>query len=453
MPVEPETPDEFDNLYLAPLDMSPAAAHPQRTKVRFVVLGVLCLLSGILYLDRICISQAVDPIQRDLGLSNTQTSYFLMAFTLAYGLFEIPTGRWGDRLGARRVLTRIAIWWSAFTALTGACNGLATLILVRFLFGAGEAGAFPNVARVMSRWFPDSERGRAQGILLAASQIGGATAPYLAALLIGSIGWRWTFVVFGSFGVFWAMGFWLWFRDEPSEHPSVSAFEVEHIGRRASAGTVHAPIPWALVLRNPSIFLLSAIMAVGSFNSYIYFSWYPKYLTAGRDVLAADAGKMASLALIGAAVGTFFGGWMVDHFVIPRGLWGRRLMGGCSFFAGAVLLGCALMSQNAWQAAGFAAMSCFATQGTQPLWWSCAIGISGKHIGALFGLMNSVGVFGAMSSQFLVGAIADWLGARGFSGRTQWDPIFYIDIGVLAVGSLLWFSFLFVSVEPPDADH
>ena len=453
MPAEPEEPTEFGNPYLPPRDMSPASGGPRRTRVRFAVLGVLCMLSGILYLDRICISQAVDPIQKELGLTNTQTSYFLMAFTLAYGLFEIPTGRWGDTIGARRVLTRIAIWWSAFTALTGACTGLPMLILVRFLFGAGEAGAFPNVARVMSRWFPDIERGRAQGILLAASQIGGATAPYLAALLIGSIGWRWTFVVFGSLGMFWAAGFWWWFRDEPSEHPSVSALEVEHIGHRASAGSVHAPIPWALVRRNPSILMLSAIMAVGSFNSYIYFSWYPKYLTAGRDVLAADAGKMASLALVGAAVGTFFGGWMVDRFVIPNGLRGRRLMGGCSFFAGAVFLGCALMSQNVWLAAGFAALSCFATQGTQPLWWSCAIGISGKHIGALFGLMNSVGVFGAMSSQYLVGAIADWLGARGYSGRTQWDPIFYIDIAVLALGSVLWFSFLFVSVEPADADH
>lgn len=111
------------------------------------------------------------------------------------------------------------------------------------------------------------------------------------------------------------------------------------------------------------------------------------------------------------------------------------------------------MSQNPWLAAGFAALSCFATQATSPLWWSCAIGISGKHIGALFGLMNSVGVFGAMSSNYLVGAIADWQKSQGLSGRAQWDPIFYIDLAVLALGSLLWFSFLFVSVEPTDADH
>src|SRR5262245_61124440 len=177
------------------------------THARFVVLGVLCLLSGILYLDRICMSAALDSIQADLKLTNTQGSYVLMAFTLAYGLFEIPTGRWGDRIGGRAILTRISLWWSAFTALSGACTGLWMLVAVRFLFGAGEAGAFPNVARVLSRWFPDEERGRAQGALLAASSVGGAVAPYLATVLIQAIGWRWTFVVFGGVGAVWAFGF------------------------------------------------------------------------------------------------------------------------------------------------------------------------------------------------------------------------------------------------------
>lgn len=450
MPATPEKPDEFDSPFRPPAGTGITPEGAGRTRVRGAVLGVLCLLSGVLYLDRICISAALDSIQRDLGLSNTQTSYFLMAFTVAYGLFEVPTGRWGDKLGARRVLTRISLWWSAFTALTGACTGLTMLVVVRFLFGAGEAGAFPNVARVLSRWFPESERGRAQGILLAASQIGGAAAPFLAALLIGSFGWRLTFVMFGSVGVVWAAGFWWWFRDEPSDHPAVNAAEVAHIGTKASSGAVHAPIPWALVLRNPSILMLSAIMAAGSFNSYIYFSWYPKYLVAGRGVVLVEAGKMASLALAGAAFGTYFGGWMVDRFVLSHGLRGRRMMGGCCFFAAAVFLGCSLMSPTPWLSAFFAALSCFATQATQPLWWSSAISISGKHIGALFGLMNSVGVFGALSSQYLVGAIADWLGARGYEGRTQWDPIFYIDVGVLVIGSLLWFAFLYVIVEPDE---
>ncbi len=378
-----------------------------------MVLAVLCLLSGILYLDRICISAALDSIQIDLKLSNTDASYVLMAFTLAYGLFEVPTGRWGDLWGARRVLTRISLWWSLFTALTGACTGLWTLVGVRFLFGAGEAGAFPNVARVMSRWFPDEERGRAQGVLLAASQIGGALAPFLAAVLILNIGWRWTFAAFAGVGAVWAAGFWSWFRDDPATHPAVNAAEVERIGRRATASVVDSPIPWAATVRNPSVRFLSLIMACVSFNSYIYFSWYPKYLGAGRGIAATEAGLMASMVLAFAAAGTFTGGCILDRVVQGGSTAGRRRLGGGACFSASALLGCALSTQDPWLAALFCALSCFATQLTQTMWWSCAIGISGRHVGALFGLMNSVGVFGAMSSQFLAGAIADWLVRAG----------------------------------------
>ena len=421
------------------------------TSTRFVVLGVLCLLSVVLYLDRICISQALPSIKADLNLSNTETSYVLMAFTLAYGLFEVPTGRWGDLIGGRRVLTRISLWWSAFTALTGACTGLWTIIPVRFLFGAGEAGAFPNVARVMSRWFPDAERGRAQGVLLAASQIGGAMAPFLAAILIRNIGWRLTFAAFGGLGAIWAAGFWWWFRDDPATHPAVNAAEADHIGRRATAGNVHTDIPWAAVVRNPSIWFLSVIMILGSFNSYIYFSWFPTYLIKGRSVDPTEAGLMASMVLAFSAVGTFCGGQILDLVVLSGGLARRRLMGGGAFFAAAFCLGCALMTDHPWLAALLTAFSCFMTQSTQPLWWSCAIGISGKHVGALFGLMNSLGVFGALSSQFLVGAIADWLGNHGHSGRTQWDPVFYMNVAVLVVAGFTWAAFRYLPVEPLEA--
>jgi MFS family permease len=423
------------------------AAHEPSTQTRWRVLVALCLLSGVLYLDRICIASAIESIQTDLQLTNTQGSYVLMAFTVAYGLFEVPTGRWGDRIGARRVLTRIALWWSAFTALTGACTGLGMMLGVRFLFGAGEAGAFPNVARVVSRWFPDHERGRTQGALLAASLAGGAASPFFAALLIQAIGWRVTFVVFGSLGAVWALGFWWWFRDDPADHPAVNAAEVAYIGRPDTAGAGHPPVPWGLVVRSPSILWLSAIMACASFNSYIYFSWFPKYLGAGRGIGQTEAGMMGSLVLTLAAIGTFAGGVLLDRVDRGRRVGRRRMLGGACFLVAAASLGCALAAEHAWLAAWCTALSCFAAQATQPLWWSSAIGISGKHVGALFGLMNSVGVFGALSSQYLVGAIADYLGANGYSGRAQWDPIFYINIGVLLTAGCLWFSIRLVNVE------
>src|SRR5437588_8570831 len=172
--------------YTGPTVMATDACNPEEivaaTRARYGVLGFLCSLSFILYIDRICISQAATNIEHDLGISHTRMGIVFAAFTVAYGLFEIPTGRWGDRFGSRGVLTRIVLWWSLFTALTGcvpkfsfdsgrqlwlplwntgiplAFNSLVLLVLVRFLFGAGEAGAIPNSARVIARWFPSTAR-------------------------------------------------------------------------------------------------------------------------------------------------------------------------------------------------------------------------------------------------------------------------------------------------------
>src|SRR5437879_5899830 len=185
------------------------------TRVRYRVLGFLTSLSFVLYMDRVCISQAVGAIEREMELTKSQMGYVLGAFTVAYGLFEIPTGRWGDRFGSRRVLTRIVLWWSAFTALTGCVPyydlqvltvplSLALLILIRFLFGAGEAGAIPNSARILKHWFSSVERGRMQGRYQAAMHVGGAVAPVFAAWIIAEAGWRATFVIFGGIGIVWA---------------------------------------------------------------------------------------------------------------------------------------------------------------------------------------------------------------------------------------------------------
>ena len=121
------------------------------------------VLTVVTYLDRICISAAAPSIMKELHLSVLQMSAIFSAFTLAYSIFEIPSGWLGDVRGPRRVLTRIVIWWSAFTMLTGAAQGFRSLVAIRFLFGVGEAGAFPNIIRSFARWFPRRERGRASG--------------------------------------------------------------------------------------------------------------------------------------------------------------------------------------------------------------------------------------------------------------------------------------------------
>ena len=239
---------------------------PRPTRVRYGVLAYLCTLALVLYIDRICIAQATPEIRRDLHLSRTQMSLVYGAFMVAYGLFEVVTGHWGDRFGSRRVLLRIVLWWSAFTAMTGCVwhftvgfgppvlvrpeavetppgsgafvtpdpytepqhvlfSSFALMLIVRFLFGAGEAGALPNAARVITHWFPPGKRGPAQALITTANLMGGAVAPVVTAYLIQSVGWRQAFYLFGSLGVVWAFFFGRWFRDNPADHPSVNDSE------------------------------------------------------------------------------------------------------------------------------------------------------------------------------------------------------------------------------------
>src|SRR3954451_528070 len=186
-------------------------------------------LAAVTYLDRVCISIVAPSIMRDLKLSQIQMSYVFSAFTLAYAIFEIPTARWADRIGSRKVLTRIVLWWSAFTMATAGASNYLALLVVRFLFGVGEAGAWPNAARVFARWIPARERGRVQGLFFAGAHLSGGLTPLLVAWMATFLHWRVIFLIFGAVGVVWAAAWYWWFRDEPRDHPSVNAAERDYI--------------------------------------------------------------------------------------------------------------------------------------------------------------------------------------------------------------------------------
>src|SRR5689334_10223413 len=237
------------------------------TRARLGVLAFLCTLALLLYIDRVCIGQAASHIRKEFGLSEQQMSWVFNAFLLAYCLFEVPAGHWGDRHGSRGVIARVVVCWSIFTALTGAAIGLTSLIIIRFLFGAGEAGAYPNAARVVTRWFPARERGRVRGAITFVSLVGAIVAPILASHFIQLFGWRPTFSIFGALGLLWAAAFYAWFRDDPANHPSVNAAEVALIrepipGAESSEDADAAPrhIPWSRVLASPNVWLLGFIM-------------------------------------------------------------------------------------------------------------------------------------------------------------------------------------------------
>jgi MFS family permease len=422
-----------------------ADAAQAPTLVRYQVLGSLGALSLILYLDRVCIGQAAGPIQEELHISNTRMGYVLGAFTLAYGLFEIPTGWWGDRFGSRGVLTRIVIWWSIFTMLTGAASGFIMLLIVRFLFGAGEAGALPNVARILTRWFPEGQRGRARGVIPTCNQLGGAAAPVITVYCILWLGWRQTFLMYGLIGVAWAVPFYFWFRDDPADHPDVNEAERHLIA--GADGLAHSPaahpaVPWALVLRSANIWLMGTIMACAAAASYFYMSWYPKYLQAGRGVIDRESGWLASLVLAGGATGSVLGGFLSDWMVRRTGerRWSRRIVGVGSLGLAAAALLIAVQCESPRWTALFTTLACFSAQLQIASWWSVVGDISGRHGGALFGLMNSLGVPGAVGSQIFVGHLTDWLAGRGYTTRDQWDPSFYVIAGVLLLGACCWLA-------------
>ena len=221
----------------SPVPVPSAAA----SRTRYKVVGWAVALAMVTYLDRACLATLAPDIMRDLGLSKQQMGFVYSAFALAYAAFEIPTAWWADRFGTRRVLARIVVWWSAFTMATAAAFNFASLVVLRFLFGAGEAGAWPSVARTFSRWIPRSERGRIQGIFFAGAHLAGGVTPLIAMLLLQVMSWRAVFVVFGALGLVWALGWYRWFRDEPADHPQVNAAELERIVADRPPGVR----PWA----------------------------------------------------------------------------------------------------------------------------------------------------------------------------------------------------------------
>lgn len=447
----------------------------------------MCLLAFILYLDRVCISQAAKGIENEFDISHTAMALVFNAFSLAYCLFEVPTGHWGDRYGSRGVLARIVVWWSAFTILTGMVwlfswetglrvlwftrqessplgfsiewvplifNSFFLLVIIRFLFGAGEAGAYPNTALVVKHWFPPNERGRMQGIILTCAQVGAGIAPAAVAALIMAFNWRVPFFIFGGIGFIWAGCFYYWYRDDPAQVKSVNAAELNLIragNAQTHGGASHPSIPWKLVLTNRNIWLLGGIQIAGAFAAYINITWLPTFLKEAHGMSETDSGISSSIVLFSGAIGCFVGGFVNDYLIRKFGLssFGRRIYGGGVMCFAAL---CVLISVQIDQVeliVACLALAHFFAQAQQSTWWSMAGEVSGKHHAALFGLMNSIGGFGSMGSPLLFGLITDSRKNAGFKGRAVWDPGFYVDFVVLTCGGLLWL-FLNVSrsVEP-----
>lgn len=250
--------------------------------VRYRVIAFMMALGGVTYLDRACIAILAPDIMRDLSIDSVQMSYVFSAFTFAYAIFEMPTAAWADRIGSRKVLTRIVVWWSAFTMLTAAAFSYPMMLAVRALFGAGEAGAWPNVGRIFSRWIPAGERGRAPGIFFSFAHLAGGFTPALAAWIGFRLGWRWVFVLFGLVGLVWAGAFYWWFRDEPRDHKSVTEEERDLIEKTRGTDEGHAKGQWAQLFKAPGLLPLCIQYLANTYGFYFFITWLPEYLRNAR---------------------------------------------------------------------------------------------------------------------------------------------------------------------------
>jgi MFS family permease len=380
-------------------------------KKRYIVLFLLVVLSAITFLDRLSIAVSGPLIQDQLHIPPERWGWVLGAFVLSCGLFEIPSGAMGDRRGQRRELTRIVAWWSAFMAATAACFSFWQLVIVRFLFGAGEAGAYPNAAGVVSRWFPTTERARAQSFIWAASRLGGVLAPLLIVPLQACIGWRSVFVMFGVLGVTWAAVWWLWFRDTPREQPGIRQEELEEIAKGAQTGTPNA-IPWKRILASRQLWMISIAYSCYAWGSWFYFSWFPSWMVRSASFSVRQMGFFAALPFLCGMAGNIAGGFLSDSLVTRYGLkFGRRVVLSSALIAGSGML---LWMSLATGKAAVVVLAClgFGVMDLMlPSAWSLCLDIGGEFAGTVSGVMNTAGQFGGVLCTVSFGYIIKMTGS------------------------------------------
>jgi len=406
----------------------PADRMSSPSRIRYQVLLFACLLSALTYLDRACFGVAAPTIVKEFGLDSVaDLKWAITAFAIAYGLFEVPTGWWGDRFGPRKVLIRIVLWWSFFTVLTGLAGwkvagitlgGLSFLIVVRFLFGAGEAGAFPNIARALQNWFPPAERARAQGLVWMSARLMGGLTPLLWTFLVAGtavtvplLTWRQAFFVFGLLGLLWCLLFARRFRDRPEQHPKVNDLERAHILAGRQPSVEHPSVPWLSVLFQRNLVCLYTMYFCITYGWYFNMTYLPACLERRYGVDPSDVfgAIMKGGPLWLGAFGCLLGGLLTDA-LLKRGAslrWSRQLPG----FIGIVLCSiCYFVASgmpSAWSFALAISLAAFFNDFVIGGAWATCQDVGGKHTAVVAGMMNTAASAGAAIAGWFSGVVLD----------------------------------------------
>lgn len=398
-------------------------------------------LAVITYIDRVAISVSVPAISKELNLTPIQMGWALAAFAWAYALFEIPGGWLGDRIGPRRVLMRIVIWWSVFTAATGWAWNAWSLIAIRGLFGAGEAGAFPNLTRVLTTWLPVRERERAQATLWLATRISGAFTPLLVAMLISVLSWRRAFEIFGVIGLVWAVLFFRWYRDAPSEHPAVNQAELAMLPPARDTAIAHGGVPWARIFSTPAVWLLSVQYMCLAYGWFFYINWLPSYLVNARGTTLKLGALLAGLPLLLGGAGCLVSAWLIPRLARR---WGsvaaaRRAVAVTGFVGASICVFVFAGIEDPRRAMVVLGFAGFFNDFVMPAAWAGTMDIGGRYSGTVSGAMNMMGSVAGAASVLVVGYLLAWTGGN-------WTLTFYISSAIYMLGAVCW---LFLDSHTP----
>jgi ACS family glucarate transporter-like MFS transporter len=394
------------------------------THARYWVVVFALALAMIMYVQRVAISQAIVPISAELHLNKAQTGLVLGAFGLSYALFEIPMGLLGDKLGVRWVLSQLVLIWSIFTAMTGAVWNLTSLWAIRFLFGAGEAGCFPNLTRMLSAWLPLSERVKAQAVMWAFGRWGGALAPPVAFFVIYHFGWRLGFVALALLGVAWVGAFLPWFRNDPAQHKSVNAAELAMLeGGRELVLHDHG-VPWYRLLLQRDIFFLGLQYFGFSYTWYFYVTWLPTWLQQARGLTPGVAAGYAMIPLALGGLGSIVSGFL--PLSVPR-KW--VAIGG--FLGTAVLIFIIPNVPGVVMPMALMGLASFSSDLTMPISWNTCVEIGKQYTATVSSTMNMLGNFAGFVAPVVFGLILQNTG-------NNWAMVMYTMAAAAIMSAACW---------------
>lgn len=387
-------------------------------KGRYLVAMGMFLLSLLLYIDRVCISVAKTPISDALQLSDKAFGWVLSSFALGYALFQIPSGALADRFGPRNILTIIVTTWSLLTALTGMAWNYVSLLVVRFLFGMGEAGAFPGMSRAIFSWFPLKERGIITGVNFSGSRLGAAFALPFVAILIESYGWRNTFFILGAIGLIWAMTWWLTFRNTPEEQNFLSEKERTYIinhRQKTSNNESNKPVPLLEMLKSKNIRLAIGQYFCSNFTFFFALTWLFPYIKQKYDLGAVEAGWYTVAPFLAGAMGNWLSGWIMDQ-IFKKGNWNqsRVLPAVIGFSLSVIGLIGSIYMDSPLGAVLMISIAILGTDMTLPSSWALCVDIGKQNSGTVSGTMNMAGNLGSFLTALAFPYLTAWLGSTNY---------------------------------------